>query len=122
MLRRARRRDAVCCGFSMGGYILFEFLRRYPQLVRALILCDTKAEADTPEGQHTRDEHAALVEREGLGALAELLLPKLLGRDQSHRQPDADGSRARHGAAPADRGGGWGAARDAGPARFDVSC
>lgn len=40
----------VCCGFSMGGYILFEFLRRYPLLVRALILCDTRAEADTPEG------------------------------------------------------------------------
>lgn len=69
----------VCCGFSMGGYILFEFLRRYPRLVRALILCDTRAEADTPEGQRTRDEHAALVVRDGLGALADLLLPKLLG-------------------------------------------
>lgn len=72
-------RSLVCCGFSMGGYVLFEFIHRYPQLVRALILCDTKAEADTTEGKHTRDEHAALVEQDGLDALAGLLLPKLLG-------------------------------------------
>jgi 3-oxoadipate enol-lactonase len=77
----------VCCGFSMGGYVLFEFIRRYPQLVRALILCDTKAEADTTEGKHTRDEQAALVEREGLEALAGLLLPKLLGATSRTRNP-----------------------------------
>jgi pimeloyl-ACP methyl ester carboxylesterase len=77
----------VCCGFSMGGYVLFEFIRRYPQLVRALILCDTKADADTPEGKHTRDEHAAFVERDGLDALAELLLPKLLGATSRTRNP-----------------------------------
>jgi pimeloyl-ACP methyl ester carboxylesterase len=69
----------VCCGFSMGGYILFEFLRRYPRLVRALILCDTKADPDTPEGQRVRDEHAALVQRDGLAALADVLLPRVLG-------------------------------------------
>jgi pimeloyl-ACP methyl ester carboxylesterase len=77
----------VCCGFSMGGYILFELLRRYPQLVRALILCDTRAEPDTPEGQHTRDEHAALAERDGLAGLADVLLPKLLGATSRARDP-----------------------------------
>jgi pimeloyl-ACP methyl ester carboxylesterase len=77
----------VCCGFSMGGYILFEFLRRFPHLVRALILCDTKAEPDTLEGQRARDEHVALVERDGLAALADLLLPKLLGATSRARNP-----------------------------------
>jgi 3-oxoadipate enol-lactonase len=70
---------AVCCGFSMGGYVLFEFLRRYPERVRALILCNTKAEADRPEGRRTRDEQALLVERDGVEALAGRVLPRLLG-------------------------------------------
>ena len=70
---------AVCCGLSMGGYILFELMRRHPERVRALVLCDTKAEADTPQGKQGREELAALAEREGVAPVAERLLPKLLG-------------------------------------------
>ena len=71
--------DAVCCGFSMGGYVLFEFLRRYRSRVRALVLCDTRPEADTAEGKRARDENAALVEHDGVGALADRVVPKLFG-------------------------------------------
>jgi pimeloyl-ACP methyl ester carboxylesterase len=70
---------AVCCGLSMGGYVLFELLRRHPERVRALVLCDTKAEADTLQGKQGRDDLAALAEREGMASVAERLLPKLLG-------------------------------------------
>lgn len=70
---------AVCCGFSMGGYVVFEFLRRYGSRVRGLVLCDTKAEPDTVEGKRARDQNAALVERDGVGALADRVVPKLLG-------------------------------------------
>jgi pimeloyl-ACP methyl ester carboxylesterase len=70
---------AVWCGFSMGGYVLFELLRRQPDRVRALILCDTKAEADTPGGKRARDEQAALVEQHGPAGLVDRLVPKLLG-------------------------------------------
>jgi len=73
-------RQAVCCGFSMGGYVLFELWRRYPERVQGLILCDTKAEADTPEGKRGRDELARLARREGMGPVTERLLPKLVGR------------------------------------------
>lgn len=38
---------AVVCGLSMGGYIAFEMLRRHRDRVRALILCNTRAEADS---------------------------------------------------------------------------
>jgi 3-oxoadipate enol-lactonase len=80
--------DAVCCGFSMGGYVLFEFLRRYRSRVRALVLCDTKAEADTAEGKRGRDENAALVEREGIAALADRVVPKLFGATTGARRPE----------------------------------
>lgn len=39
----------VLCGLSIGGYIAFELLRLHPERIRALVLADTKAEADGPE-------------------------------------------------------------------------
>lgn len=80
--------DAVCCGFSMGGYVLFEFLRRYRSRVRALVLCDTRPEADTVEGKRARDENAALAEHEGVGALAERVVPKLFGATTRTGRPE----------------------------------
>jgi pimeloyl-ACP methyl ester carboxylesterase len=70
---------AVCCGLSMGGYVLFELLRRHPERVLGLILCDTKSEADTPEAKQGRDELAGLARGEGMSAVATRLLPKLVG-------------------------------------------
>jgi pimeloyl-ACP methyl ester carboxylesterase len=43
-----------------------------------LILCDTKAAADTPQAAAGRLETAARVEREGPGLLADTMLPRLL--------------------------------------------
>ena len=51
--------EVVLCGLSMGGYIAFEFLRRWRNRVRALVLMDTRAEADTAEGRRARDAAAA---------------------------------------------------------------
>lgn len=80
-------RRAVCCGLSMGGYILFELWRRYPERIRALILCDTKSEADTAEGKRGRDELAATARDAGVGAVAERLVPKLVGRTTRAENP-----------------------------------
>ena len=38
-------------GVSIGGYVLFEFWRRYRGRVAALALCNTKAPPDSPEAQ-----------------------------------------------------------------------
>lgn len=69
---------AVVCGLSMGGYVAFELLRRHPERISGLILANTRAEPDTAEGKRQRAELIALVEREGAGALAQRMLPRLL--------------------------------------------
>jgi len=72
----------------MGGYVTFELLRRHPKRVQALILCDTKAEADSPQGRRERDELAALARSAGAAAVAERLLPALLAPATHTAQPE----------------------------------
>jgi 3-oxoadipate enol-lactonase len=71
--------QVVLVGLSMGGYVAFEFLRRWSHRVRGLVLLDTRAEADTPEGKKARDAAAATAREEGAKAVAEATLPKVLG-------------------------------------------
>ncbi len=72
-------RPVVLVGMSMGGYVSFEFCRRHPERVRALVLANTRAQADTPEGARTRRQTARRVEREGSLAVADAMLPRLFG-------------------------------------------
>ncbi len=81
-------RQAVVCGLSMGGYIVFELVRRYPDRLKAIVLADTKAEADSPEGRRGRDELAAVAARDGAGAVAERLVPRLLSATTRAAQPE----------------------------------
>ncbi|MBL8985667.1 MAG: alpha/beta fold hydrolase [Gemmatimonadales bacterium] len=66
----------VLCGLSMGGYVAFEFLRRYRARVRGLILMDTRAEADSAEGRKARDMLVTRVREQGAIAAAEAMLPR----------------------------------------------
>ena len=81
--------DAVLCGLSMGGYIAFEFVRRWPQRVRGLILMDTRAEADSPEGRRARDAQAAQARERGPAAVADAMLPKLFADPDTTHSPAA---------------------------------
>ena len=69
---------AVIGGLSMGGYITFALHRRAPERFSAIVLADTKAEADTPEGRESRRGMSALVRSAGVAAVAERMLPVLL--------------------------------------------
>ncbi len=70
--------QATVCGLSMGGYVAFALWRKYPQLVRRLVLCNTKASADTPEARANRERQAARVRAEGARAIADEMLPRLV--------------------------------------------
>jgi 3-oxoadipate enol-lactonase len=77
----------VLVGHSMGGYIAFEFLRRWKPRVRGLVLVDTKAEADTAEGKRNRDVAAATARELGAEAIADGMLPKMLGHSTRTGMP-----------------------------------
>lgn len=61
-------------GLSMGGVIALAFYAKYPERVRALILCDTGPGFRNPERREewrrSREEAAQLLEREGMAGFA----------------------------------------------------
>ena len=67
----------VVCGLSMGGYVAFALLRSHPELVRALVLMDTRAGPDNDEGRENRRRVAASVREHGSRPLASSMLPTL---------------------------------------------
>jgi pimeloyl-ACP methyl ester carboxylesterase len=81
------RWPAAFCGLSMGGYIAWQFLRRHPQRLERLILCDTRAAADSPEAAQARRESAARVLQKGAAVVAEAMAPKLLSDETRRRRP-----------------------------------
>jgi pimeloyl-ACP methyl ester carboxylesterase len=79
--------SVVLCGLSMGGYIAFECLRRWPERIAGLALLDTRADADTEEGRLGRDRLIAEVRTRGTVAAADAMLPKLVGAATAAARP-----------------------------------
>ena len=79
---------AVLCGLSMGGYVLFEFMKRFPEKARALILASTRASADSPEARANRFKLIEQVKLKGPAAAADAMLPKLLGKTALEKRSD----------------------------------
>jgi pimeloyl-ACP methyl ester carboxylesterase len=71
-------RRAVIGGLSMGGYVAFAFWRRYAERVRALVLCDTRADPDSAEGKANRDAAMQRVRSDGAEAFAREQAQRLL--------------------------------------------
>lgn len=78
---------AVLVGLSMGGYVSLAFYRNYPGSVLAMVLADTRASADTREARERRLKSAERAEREGARAIAEDMIPMLLGRTTLETRP-----------------------------------
>jgi 3-oxoadipate enol-lactonase len=71
---------AIVCGLSMGGYVAFELWRAERPRVAALVLANTRAEPDPPEGAAARRALAERLKAEGHGFLVEEP-PPLLSED-----------------------------------------
>jgi pimeloyl-ACP methyl ester carboxylesterase len=69
----------VLGGLSMGGYTVFAAVRQFAPRLGGVILADTKAAADSAAAREGRQKMLALVASEGVGAVADEMVPKLLG-------------------------------------------
>jgi len=74
---------ATIGGMSMGGYVALAFARRHRDRLKSLVLADTKAAADTPEARQGREAAIALVQTQGVAALLEKQIPRLLSASAS---------------------------------------
>ena len=88
LCRELRIQKAHFVGVSIGGYTLFEFWRRHREQVRSLVLSNTRASAETPEGRANRLALADKVLREGTGAFLKEMLEKLLSPATRTNRPD----------------------------------
>ena len=80
--------DVVVCGLSMGGYVAMALWRRHPSRVRGMVLCDTRAGADSAEQRAARNDLIAKARADGPAAVAELQLGKMMGPDTHAGRPD----------------------------------
>lgn len=67
-------KQAVLCGLSMGGAIAIRAFEMYPHRIKALILCDTRSEADSNDTKYWRENSMELIKSGGLEAFADEFL------------------------------------------------
>lgn len=79
--------QAVVGGLSMGGYVAMACWARHRHRVRGLLLCNTRANADTEEGRRSRVETARTALEKGVGLIARAMVPKLVAPVTQQQQP-----------------------------------
>lgn len=65
-------------GLSMGGYVALALALEFAQVLSHLILIDTRAAGDSPDGKAARNRMIELVRQAGPKPIADQMLPKLL--------------------------------------------
>ncbi len=63
--------QVVLCGLSMGGYIALRAVERHGERFGALVLCDTRSEADNDQARVNRATAIRALAKEGVAAFAD---------------------------------------------------
>jgi pimeloyl-ACP methyl ester carboxylesterase len=90
LCRRLGVQKAIFGGISIGGYILFEFWRRFPERVKALGLFCTKESAETAETRAARLQSAEQALERGAAQFIDSMIPKLLGESTLRNRKDIE--------------------------------
>ena len=77
----------IFCGLSMGGYIGWQFWQHHRERLAALIMCDTRAAADSAEVARGRRYMAEQVLSNGIGSIAEDMSSKLFAPSTLEQAP-----------------------------------
>lgn len=80
--------QAMIGGLSMGGYVALAFYRQFSERVKALVLADTRAQADTDEGKQVRAAQVKTILSEGMSPIVDAMLPKLLHPETVSKRPE----------------------------------
>jgi len=88
LLDELQLRRVVLGGLSMGGYVALAFYQLFPERVGALILADTRPQADTDEARRAREVTATRALDEGMQTIADAMLPKLLAPETHAERPE----------------------------------
>jgi pimeloyl-ACP methyl ester carboxylesterase len=91
LLDRLGVERATLCGLSMGGQIVLEFHRLFPQRVAGLVLADTSAQGETPRGRKERNDRADLLERDGTAHYAHGVLDSMVAPANVRELPEVAG-------------------------------
>lgn len=62
--RKLELKNIIIGGCSMGGYLSLAFAQKYPELLKGIILLDTKAEADSSDARNVRLNNISMIEKE----------------------------------------------------------
>lgn len=79
---------AVFGGVSLGGHLTFAVLRQAAARVSGVVLADTRSAADSPEALAGRRQLLQTAEQSGASAVADQMVPKLLGQTTQQRRPE----------------------------------
>ncbi len=79
---------AVIGGLSMGGYVTLTLYRLAPERFSAMVLADTRATPDTEQQKEARRKMIVTVRAKGPRAVADEMLPKLLGATSRRDRPE----------------------------------
>jgi len=88
LLDRLALPSAAIGGVSLGGYVAMAIARLAPRSVARLVLADTKAPADDEHARQGRDQMIARLDDQGIEAVADVMVPRLLGATTQRERPD----------------------------------
>lgn len=79
---------AIVAGCSMGGYVALEIARQFPKRLAALVLIDTRADADRDDAKKARAEMIELARANSGLEVAQKMIPKLLSETTRLEKPE----------------------------------